>query len=275
MRINCLATALLLWVPVSAAAQAVRPIYLESMTPTDLALLHVAIGAIAFLYASVGHAGASGYIAVLTLAGLAATVVRPTALVLNILVATLTTYQFYRAGYFAWNRFWPFAALSVPAAFLGGYIHIPTDLFKILVGIILLLSAARFAVRTEDPSATRFPPLAVALAVGAGLGLLSGLTGTGGGIFLTPLMLLLGWATTKETAAVSAPFILVNSISGLSGFISSGRPLPAIAGSLAIVAVAAGGLGGFYGSRRLPVSAIRRLLAVVLLVAGLKLLLGG
>lgn len=275
MRIDCLATALLLWVPVSAAAQAVRPIYLESMTPTDLALLHVAIGAIAFLYASVGHAGASGYIAVLTLAGLAATVVRPTALVLNILVATLTTYQFYRAGYFAWNRFWPFAALSVPAAFLGGYIHIPTDLFKILVGIILLLSAARFAVRTEDPSVTRFPPLAVALAVGAGLGLLSGLTGTGGGIFLTPLMLLLGWATTKETAAVSAPFILVNSISGLSGFISSGRPLPAIAGSLAIVAVAAGGLGGFYGSRRLPVSAIRRLLAVVLLVAGLKLLLGG
>lgn len=275
MRINCLATALLLWVPVSAAAQAVRPIYLGSMTPTDLALLHVAIGAIAFLYASVGHAGASGYIAVLTLAGLAATVVRPTALVLNILVATLTTYQFYRAGYFAWNRFWPFAALSVPAAFLGGYIHIPTDLFKILVGIILLLSAARFAVRTEDPSVTRFPPLAVALAVGAGLGLLSGLTGTGGGIFLTPLMLLLGWATTKETAAVSAPFILVNSISGLSGFISSGRPLPAIAGSLAIVAVAAGGLGGFYGSRRLPVSAIRRLLAVVLLVAGLKLLLGG
>ncbi len=245
------------------------------MTPTGLALLHLAIGVIAFLYASVGHAGASGYIAVLTLAGLASTVVRPTALVLNILVATLTTYQFYRAGYFAWNRFWPFAALSVPAAFLGGYIHIPTDLFKILVGVVLLLSAARFAVKTEDPAVTRFPPLALALAVGAGLGLLSGLTGTGGGIFLTPLMLLLGWATTKETAAVSAPFILVNSISGLTGFISSGRPLPAIAGSLAIVAVTAGGLGGFYGSRRLPVSAIRRLLAVVLLVAGLKLLLGG
>ena len=245
------------------------------MTPADVSLLHLAIGAIAFLYASVGHAGASGYIAVLTLAGLASDVVRPTALVLNILVATLTTYQFYRAGYFAWSRFWPFAALSVPAAFLGGSIHVPTDVFKILIGVILLLSATRFAIKTEDPPVTRFPHVAVALAVGAALGLLSGLTGTGGGIFLTPLMLLLGWATTKETAAVSAPFILVNSISGLSGFIASGRPLPAMATTLAIVAITAGGLGGYYGSRKFPVPAIRRLLALVLLVAGLKLLLGG
>ena len=245
------------------------------MTTAELSLLHLAIGAIAFLYASVGHAGASGYIAVLALAGLATDVIRPTALVLNVLVAALTAYQFYRAGYFAWTRFWPFAALSVPAAFLGGYLHVPTALFKILVGAILLMSAARFAVKTEDPLVTKFPPLAAALAVGAGLGFLSGLTGTGGGIFLTPLMLLLGWATTKETAAVSAPFILVNSISGLSGFVSSGRSLPAIAATLAIVAVAGGGLGGYYGSRRFPVPAIRRLLAVVLLVAGLKLLLGG
>jgi len=245
------------------------------MTPTDITLLHLAIGAIAFLYASVGHAGASGYIAVLTLAGLASDIVRPTALVLNILVATLTTYQFHRAGYFRWHRFWPFAALSVPAAFLGGYIHVPTELFKTLIGAILLLSAARFAVKTEDPPVTRFPPLGVALAVGAGLGLLSGLTGTGGGIFLTPIMLLLGWATTRETAAVSAPFILVNSISGLSGFLSSGRSLPAVAATLAVVAVAAGGLGGYYGSRRFPVRAIRLLLAVVLLVAGAKLVLGG
>ena len=244
------------------------------MSSTDTSLLHLAIGVIAFLYASVGHAGASGYIAVLTLAGLAADVVRPTALVLNVLVAALTTYQFYRAGYFAWSRFWPLAALAVPAAFLGGFIHVPTAYFKMLVGAVLLLSAARFARQPTDPATTRFPPLAVALAAGAGLGLLSGLTGTGGGIFLTPLMLLLGWATTKETAAVSAPFILVNSISGLGGFLASGRTLPDVALTLAVVAVTAGAVGGYCGSRRFPVRAIRRILAVVLLTAGLKLLTG-
>lgn len=244
------------------------------MTTTELALLHLAIAVIAFLYASVGHAGASGYIATLTLAGLAADVVRPTALVLNILVAILTTYQFARAGHFAWRRFWPFALLSVPAAFAGGLLHVPTDLFKVMVGAVLLLSAARFAFRTEDPPTTRFPPLGVALAAGAVLGLLSGLTGTGGGIFLTPLMLHLGWARTKETAAVSAAFILVNSVSGLSGFLASGRPLPSFAASLAVVAVVAGFLGGYFGSRRFPVRTIRLTLAAVLLIAGGKLVFG-
>ena len=241
---------------------------------TATPLIHVAIGVVAFLYASVGHAGASGYIAVLTLAGLAADVIRPTALILNILVALLTTFQFYRAGYFSWRRFWPFAATSVPAAFVGGFIHVPTDTFKIVVGVVLLLSAVRFAVRTEDPSQTRFPSLAVALTAGAGLGLLSGLTGTGGGIFLTPLMLLLAWAKTKETAALSAPFILVNSLSGLSGFLVSGRALPSGVWSLAILAVLGGLAGGYLGSRRFPVRVIRLCLALVLTIAGAKLVWG-
>jgi hypothetical protein len=245
-----------------------------TMTGAELVLLHLAIGVVAFLYASVGHAGASGYIATLTLAGLGPDVVRPTALVLNVLVASLTTYQFYRAGFFSWHRFWPFALMSVPAAFVGGYIHIPTNLFKILVGLVLLLSAARFAVKTEDPATTKFPPLWVALLVGLGLGLLSGLTGTGGGIFLTPVMLLLAWAKTKETAAVSAPFILVNSLSGLGGFVASGRSLPVLAIPLMVVAVGAGWLGGYFGSRRFPVKAIRLTLAVVLLIAGVKLVFG-
>lgn len=241
------------------------------MSPAALLVLHLAIALIAFLYASVGHAGASGYIAVLALAGLSADVIRPTALTLNILVASLTAYQFYRAGHFAWHRFWPFALASVPFAFLGGYIHVPTSIFKVLIGLVLWLSAARFALRTEDPPATRFPRLPVALAAGAVLGLLSGLTGTGGGVFLTPLMLLASWARTKETAAVSALFILVNSISGLSGFLVSGRPLPAIAWSLALVAIGFGFLGGYLGSRRFEVRTIRLTLAVVLLLAGFKL----
>ena len=244
------------------------------LTGLELALLHLAIGIVAFLYASVGHAGASGYIATLTLAGFGPDVVRPTALVLNILVASLTTYQFHRAGFFAWHRFWPFALMSVPAAFLGGYLHVPTDLFKIMVGIVLLLSAARFAVKTEDPAKTQFPPLWVALLVGLGLGLLSGLTGTGGGIFLTPVMLLLGWAKTKETAAVSAPFILVNSVSGLGGFIAGGRSLPGLAFPLIATAIVTGGLGAYCGSRRFPVRTIRLTLAVVLLIAGAKLVFG-
>jgi uncharacterized protein len=244
------------------------------VSPAELALLHVAVAVVAFLYSSVGHAGASGYIAVLTLAGLSAAVVRPTSLVLNILVATLTSYQFWRAGHFSWARFWPFAVLSVPGAFLGGYIDVPTEVFKALVGAVLLLSAARFAVRTTDPAEIRPPSRRVALLCGAALGLLSGLTGTGGGVFLTPLMLLLGWARTKETAAVSALFILVNSSAGLAGFLSSGRPLPGFAWGLAGVVVAAGFVGSYLGSRRFPVRTIRLTLAVVLLIAGAKLLLG-
>lgn len=237
--------------------------------------LYLAIGVVALLYASVGHAGASGYIAVLTLAGLTSDTVRPVALALNILVAALTAVQFFRAGYFRWQRFWPFAVTSVPAAFLGGFIHIPTDVFKVVVGLVLLFSAARFAMTPQDPTRTQFPPLWAALATGAGLGLLSGLTGTGGGIFLTPLMLLLAWATTKETAAVSAPFILVNSISGLAGFVSSGRQFPTGGWSLAVAAVLGGLVGGYLGSRRLPVAALRRTLALVLAIAGVKLVLGG
>lgn len=245
------------------------------MTP-DLIILHLAIGAVAFLYASVGHAGASGYIAALTLAGMASDVVRPTALILNILVATLTTYQFVRAGHFAWHRLLPFAVAALPASFLGGYIHVPTDIFKLLIGVVLLFSAVRFILKTEDPATTRFPKLWVALAVGAVLGLLSGLTGTGGGIFLTPLMLHLGWARTKETAAVSAPFILLNSMAGLSGFRAGGGAMPDLSfvASLALVVILAGGLGGYFGSRRFPVKVIRLTLAVVLAIAGAKLAFG-
>lgn len=247
------------------------------MAPTDLtglAVLAPAIALVAFLYSAVGHAGASGYIAVLTLAGLAPAVVRPTALVLNVLVAGLGTWQFHRAGHFRWRLFWPFALLSVPAAYLGGTIPVPAALFKVLVGIVLLLSAARFLVKTADVEHPAAPSLPLALAVGAALGLLAGVTGTGGGIFLTPVMLLAGWARTKETAAVSAPFILVNSLSGLLGFVRTGQPLPGFAWGLAATAVAAGALGSYLGSRRFPVKTVRILLAVVLLIAGLKLVTG-
>lgn len=245
------------------------------MTAERLVLLYLAVATIAFLYSAVGHAGASGYLAVLTLFGFAAAVIRPTSLLLNLMVATLATIQFARAGHFSWRLFWPFAVLSVPAAFWGGRIPISPAVFKVVVGVVLLVSAARFFVQTEDPDQVKAPSRPVAIAVGGVLGLIAGLTATGGGIFLTPVMLLARWARTRNTAAVSAPFILVNSISGLVGFVSKGQPLPMLAWQLALVVVPAGLLGSHLGSRRFPVRTIRLLLAIVLTIAGTKLVLGG
>lgn len=245
------------------------------MDPLTLVWVAGAVLAVAFLYSAVGHAGASGYIAVLALAGFAPDVIKPTALVLNIAVAMVGTYQFARAGHFRWALFWPFALTAAPAAFLGGVLDIPATLFTTLVGIVLLVSAARFVLKPGDPVDTVPPRKPVALATGAGLGLLSGLTGTGGGIFLTPLMLLCRWAKTRNVAAVSVVFILANSSMGLAGFVTAGKPVPALAGMLVLTAVVGGAAGSRLGSRHLPVRAIQYLLAVVLVMAGVKLLRGG
>src|SRR5213592_4183282 len=156
------------------------------MDTTHLVLLFLAIGLIAFLYSSVGHAGASGYIAAMTLFGLAPTIIRPTALLLNILVASIGTFQFWRAGHFSWKLFWPFALLSVPAAYFGGYLQPSASILRMLIGVVLLFSAARLIFRRSDPPEAVPPSKPTAIGVGAGLGFLSGLTGTGGGIFLTP-----------------------------------------------------------------------------------------
>jgi uncharacterized protein len=237
-----------------------------------LPLLCVAILIVALLYSAVGHAGASGYIAVMTLFGLADKTIRPAALVLNVLVAALTTWQFRRAGHFSWRLFWPFALGSIPLAFVGGYVTLPTRGFKMLVGVVLLFSAIRFWWNPRETEATQMPKESLSIAVGGGLGLLSGLTGTGGGIFLTPVLLLKRWATTKVAAGVSALFILCNSLSGLLGNISSTRELPVFALPLAASALAGGALGSYFGSQRFAPAAIKRLLAVVLTIAGYKLL---
>lgn len=240
----------------------------------ELVALSVAIFVVALLYSSVGHAGASGYIAVLTLFGLGVEVARPTALALNILVAAIGFIQWWRAGHFAWSLFWPFAVLSAPAAFRGGWLHVPADYLKILVGLVLWFSAWRLLYRKEDPPAIAPPSRTTAIASGAGIGFLSGLTGTGGGIFLTPLMLFCRWAKVKEAAAVSALFILLNSSSGLAGYIRSGRSLPEFAWPLAIVVAIGGFIGASLGSKHLPARGIAILLAVVLLIAGTKLVFG-
>ncbi len=235
-------------------------------------MLILAVFAVAFLYSCVGHAGASGYIAAMTLLGLAPAVIKPTALALNILVATIASWQFRRAGHFSWKLFWPLALASVPCAFLGGYLNLPVHVFKIAVGLVLLSSAARFLIDPPEEAAGKPPALPVSFGVGAGLGLLSGLTGTGGGIFLTPLGIFLRWERTKTIAAVSAAFILVNSASGLIGYLGRTRSFPGVVWSLALAAVAGGTMGSYLGSTRLPHTAIKRLLAVVLAIAGFKLL---
>lgn len=239
---------------------------------THLILLLAGVTIVAFLYSSVGHAGASGYIAVMTLCGLAANFIRPTALVLNILVASIGAFQFWRAGHFSWQLFWPFALFSVPAAYLGGYLALPTAILKILIGAVLLFSAARLLFRQSDPPDAAPPPVPASIGLGAGIGFLSGLTGTGGGIFLTPLLLFCHWATIRRAAAVSALFILVNSVAGLVGYISSGRPVPRFAWILAVAVMIAGTLGSHLGSRRFPVRTISVILATVLVLAGCKLI---
>jgi uncharacterized membrane protein YfcA len=240
--------------------------------PSRLALLFLAVTIVAFLYSSVGHAGASGYIAVMTLCGLAPLVIRPTALVLNILVASIAAFQFWRAGHFNWRLFWPFAILSVPAAYFGGYLKLPTPALKILLGIVFIFSAIRLIFRHGDPPKVTPPAAPTALGTGAVIGFLSGLTGTGGGIFLTPVLLFFGWAQIRQAAAVSALFILLNSIAGLVGYFSANRSIPSLGFLLAAGAVMGGTLGSHLGSRRFPVRTISLLLAAVLLIAGAKLL---
>lgn len=241
------------------------------MTP-ELLWICLALVAVSFLYASVGHAGASGYLAVFALAGMAPEVLRPTALALNLLVAALASWQFARAGHFRWRLFWPFAFFAVPLAFVGGYWELSGRPFRLLVAFVLLLSAVRLLWKLPVPEQGVDPPLPAALGAGGCVGLLAGLTGTGGGIFLTPLMLFRGWATPQRAAATSALFILCNSAAGLLGNFRAARSLPEELPLFAVAVVTGGAAGSYLGSRKFPAPALSRLLAVVLSVAGAKLL---
>lgn len=231
----------------------------------------------AILYSSVGHAGASGYLAVMALFGLAPETMKPTALALNIVVAALATYRYTRAGQSDGKLLLPFIVTSIPAAFIGGLIHLPAIYYRPLVGGILLLSALQFFItatraRVEDDH-IHTPSFIVALFAGACLGLLAGLTGTGGGIFLSPLLLLNHWAPTRRASGIAAGFILVNSIAGLAGTRFSVESLPSALPFWMIAALLGGWIGTWLGTKQLSVPAIRRMLGIVLLIAGGKMLL--
>jgi len=245
----------------------------------DAILLLLAAGMLlaSFVYASVGHGGASAYLAAMALAGLAPAEMRPIALTLNVIVSSLATWKFWRAGHFRWRLFWPFAAVSIPFAYLGGAITLPGQAYKIVVGLVLVYAGWQLwrSFRAgEEMREVRVPAVPLAMAIGAAMGLLSGLTGVGGGIFLSPLLLMLGWAGTKQTSAVAAPFILVNSSAGLAaGFVAGTAVLPPSTWALAAAVLAGGWLGAEYGSRRFTNPVVRRFLAVVLGVAGAKMVL--
>lgn len=242
-----------------------------------VALLALGMLVAAFAYASVGHGGASAYIAALALAGVAPAEMRPIALLLNILVSAIATYKFQRAGHFRWRLFWPFAAVSIPLAFAGGAITLSGHVYRILVGAVLVYAAWqlwRSARIGDEMREVREPPLGRAMAIGAALGFLAGLTGVGGGIFLSPVLLMLGWAGTKQTSAVAAPFILVNSIAGLAGaFTMKSASLPGYIWILGVAVLIGGWVGAEYGSRRFANPLVRRMLAVVLASAGAKMML--
>ncbi len=228
----------------------------------------------ALLYSSVGHAGASGYLAAMALMGISPAVMKPTALTLNILVAVIATAKYYRVGAFSWHLFWPFALASIPFAYLGGSLTLPSHIYKPLVGAVLIYAAWRSFRTAHQPaqSTNGRPHLSLLLLAGAGLGFLSGLTGVGGGIFLSPLLLFFRWAEVKVISGIAAAFILVNSIAGLLGVITSAPALPSALPYWAVAAVIGGYVGAEYGSKRLGNPTIQKLLAVVLVVAGAKMI---
>lgn len=244
------------------------------MDPT--LVLAMAFFVASLLYSSVGHAGASAYLAAMGLVGLAPETMRPTALALNILVASIVTIRFQLAGQVAWRSVLPFVLGSIPMAFIGGGLTLPVGVYRPLAGAVLLVAAARLAwtsarAATGDEPAPRVPVLP-AVGIGGAIGLLSGLVGTGGGIFLTPLLLFAGWAGTRAAAGMSSAFILANSVSGLLGNVAAVETLPSSL-PLWLLAVAAGGIvGAEAGARRLRTVTMRRALAAVLVIAGLKLI---
>ena len=238
------------------------------------AIIPLLLAVVAFLYASVGHGGASGYIAVMALLGFAPEVVRPTALLLNLFVSAMAFAQFTRAGHFRWRLLWPFALTSVPLAWIGARIHLDVVVYKRILAVCLAVAVARLlGLFGGNDAKNELPHLGIALLIGAVLGLISGMIGIGSGVLLSPLLLVFGWSTAKESAAVSAAFIFVNSAAGLfsMGF-STGLGVFGLEHFLWIAAALVGGASGAYiGAHRFTQLGLRQVLAVVLLFASVKL----
>ena len=233
-------------------------------------LLFVAVMAI--LYSSVGHGGASGYLAAMALFGLEPAMMKPAVLTMNIFVTVLVLWRISRTAPFNWRLLLPFTIASVPMAFIGGTYTINSSVYRVMVGLALLLAMWRLLWEGDDGDRIQAPALWIALPVGAALGLVSGLTGVGGGIFLSPLLLLFHWSSMRGSVAVAAAFILLNSLAGLAGYASTATHWPAGIPVLVLVAALGGLIGAELGARRLAPRHLRKALAVVLAVAGAKMI---
>ena len=228
----------------------------------------------AILYTSVGHAGASAYIAVMTLFDLPPVVIKPTALTLNIFVSSFTSLRYIKSNFFNKTLFLFLSVGSVPAAFIGGRINLPSDVYKPVIGVLLLLSGVRFLVQAmQSDKAHRQVNKPLAVFIGACVGLLSGITGTGGGIFLSPLIIWLGWVSVKQASGTVAAFIFVNSTAGLLGNLQSTSSLPSELPVFIIAVLLGAFIGTRFGIKRFSSVGVKRALGVVLLIAGAKFLL--
>jgi uncharacterized protein len=257
---------------------ALASVLLASLQSGTVLILAVLILVAAILYSSVGQGGTSGYLAAMALVGVSPVVMRPTALSLSVLVSAIGAVRFYRAGHLYWPVLWPFLVGSVPLAAIGGALRLPDSLYSQIVGLLLLIAAGTLVWRIPDRGgeyrADSPPgvPVVRAVIAGAAIGLVSGLTGVGGGLFLSPLLLLTGWAEIRQTAGVSVAFILVNAMAALSTNLASVGTLPAALPVWGVAAVVGGVVGTELGTRRLKGRTMRFILAAILAVSGLKLI---
>lgn len=245
---------------------------MDLSTPVTL-FITAAVFAAALSFAIAGHSGASAYLAIFSVLGMTPDIIKPSVLALNIVVASIASYKFIRAGHFSWRLIWPFILTSVPASFLGGLITLPTPFYRILVGIVLVYAALRmlFDLPKKDRSPSELPSIKLSLLLGAGIGFTGGLIGIGGGILLSPVLLLTNWAGPQLTAGTVAVFVLVNSISGFLGHWSTSMHLPPQLPIWGLAALIGGFIGAEIGSRRLSANTIRRMLGLILLLAGLRM----
>lgn len=236
-------------------------------------LFYILLLLVSFLYSSVGHGGASGYLALMACFSFAPYIMRPTALLLNLFVSAIAFIQYYRSGYFQWKLFWPFAITSIPMAFIGGMIHIDESIYKKVLAVLLLLSVIKLIGFNDQSVAVRKKQnLIASLIIGLIIGLFSGMIGIGGGIILSPLILLLHWADMKQTAAVSALFIFVNSLAGLSGLMIHGINFTSTMELMLAIALVGGFAGSYSGAKKINTIKLKYLLSIVLIIASAKLI---